>query len=43
MSPEEETEDATPTPSADLIAEAMTQYFRELALGRIVELPRWVQ
>jgi hypothetical protein len=41
--PEDTQPDANTTPSADLIAEAMTQYFRDSALGRIVDLPRWVQ
>jgi len=39
-----ETEQDNPnTFSVDLVAEAIAQYFRDSALARIVDLPRWVQ
>lgn len=39
----ETVQDNPDSSSVDLVAEAIAQYFRNSALARLVDLPRWVQ
>lgn len=43
MPPKEPLPETEQDNSVDLVTEAIAQYFRDSALARIVDLPRWVQ